>query len=118
MADLKTKIEVELECIDQVLAEIPSYDQLPELSILELAGVATFLHNFYNGIENIIKQIITSKNITIPTGSSWHKNLIDIATTNNIISKETKESLGEYLAFRHFFSHLMHWIFIQIVWNH
>ena len=45
------------------------------------------------------------KNIPLPEGGSWHKDLLKIAVENKIISKETVIKLGEYLAFRHFFSH-------------
>lgn len=72
MAELKYKIEAELENIDKVFKVIPSHDKLPTLPILEIAGVATLLHNFYNGIENIIKQILSSKRITVPEGNSVH----------------------------------------------
>lgn len=105
MADLNEKIEIELEYIDQIFKEMPSHDRLPTLSNLELAGVATFLHNFYNGIENIIKQILLAKQISIPEGEAWHKKLLNLAVSSEIISENTKKDLGEYLAFRHFFSH-------------
>ncbi len=102
---LSKKINAELENIDEVFEEIPSHEKLPYLSTLELAGAAALLHNFYNGIENILKQIFISENIEIPEGKSSHKELIETAVKNQIISEELKNTLGEYLAFRHFFSH-------------
>ena len=105
MDKLSQKLNAELENIDEVFNEIPSHTKLPYLSTLELAGVAALLHNFYNGIENILKQILLSKDIIIPEGKSWHKELLEISVTNKIISEENKNSLGQYLAFRHFFSH-------------
>ena len=57
MASLSQKIQAELENIDEIFNEMPSHSKLPSLSTLELAGVAALLHNFYNGLENIIKQI-------------------------------------------------------------
>ena len=51
MADLKDKIVLEIQNIENILAEMPSPEQMPQLSLLELAGVATLLHNFYNGLE-------------------------------------------------------------------
>lgn len=107
MANLKEKIEAEYENIEQALNEMPIHTQLPNLSILELAGVATFLHNFYNGIENILKQIFIARNISLPTGNSWHKDLLNDAADNNIISSKAKAMLKEYLAFRHFLVMLM-----------
>ena len=105
MVRLSQKIEAELENIDEILNEMPSHSSLSLLSTLELAGVAALLHNFYNGIENILKQIFMSQKITIPEGHSWHKDLIEQAVKEGIISEECKNNLGQYLAFRHFFSH-------------
>lgn len=105
MANLKEKAEAEFENIEQALNEMPAYTQLPNLSILELAGVATLIHNFYNGIENVLKQIFIARNIPLPAGDAWHKDLLNNAVENEIISLKAKEMLKEYLAFRHFFSH-------------
>jgi len=105
MVSLKDKIYAEYENIDEIIKELPEKDKLPCLSFLELAGVATILHNFYNGVENILKQYLLSINIPLPAGSSWHKDLLILATKNGIISEDTMYLLGEYLAFRHFFSH-------------
>jgi uncharacterized protein YutE (UPF0331/DUF86 family) len=105
MADLAEKIRAELENIDEVIEEIPSHLILPKLSNLELAGAAALLHNFYNGVENILKQIIVSKNITLTESRTWHRELLEKAVSNKIISEECKNNLGQFLAFRHFFSH-------------
>ena len=60
MVRLKQRIQAELENIDEIFKEMPLHSSLPRLSTLELAGVAALLHNFYNGIENILKQIFVS----------------------------------------------------------
>jgi len=105
MADIKQKISLEFENIENIIKEMPEANNLPQLSILELAGVATLLHNFYNGIENILKQILLYKKLNLPTGQSWHRDLLNMAINEGILSPELKEILSEYLAFRHFFSH-------------
>ena len=70
-----------------------------------MAGVAALIHNFYNGIENILKQIVISCGKELPDNSSWHRDLVNIAVSNDIISESTAKELRQYLAFRHFFSH-------------
>lgn len=105
MVRLKQRIQAELENIDEIFKEMPLHSSLPRLSTLELAGVAALLHNFYNGIENILKQIFVLQKISVPEGQSWHKDLLEKAVKEEMISEECKSHLGQYLAFRHFFSH-------------
>ncbi|MBA7703417.1 hypothetical protein ES703_112203 [subsurface metagenome] len=105
MAEVHKRVEAELENIEHVVAELPGSDSLPSLSSLELAGVAALIHNFYNGIENILKQIVISCGKELPDNSSWHRDLVNIAVSNDIISESTAKELRQYLAFRHFFSH-------------
>ena len=105
MANLRDEIDIDVENINRIFAEMPNYKTLHQLSTLELAGVATFLHNFYNGTENIIKRILIDKGLVIPQGSSWHKELLNLAEAEGIISNQLKVQLGEFLAFRHFFCH-------------
>ena len=76
-----------------------------EFSFIELAAAATFIHNIYNGIENILKQALKEEGITIPTTASWHKELLNKAATKGLIRKELSDELMEYLAFRHLFIH-------------
>ena len=105
MARVHELVEAELENIERTIAELPDSGSLTNLSTLELAGVATLIHNFYNGIENILKQIVISLGQKIPCGQFWHQDLVKIATSSSIISESTAKEMRRYLAFRHFFSH-------------
>ncbi len=105
MADLREMIEAEVENIQKVLKEIPDSNSLHGLSRLELAGVGACLHNFYNGIENILKQITIFEGIEIKQSSTWHSDLINMSSQKKIIQEKTSRELRKYLAFRHFFSH-------------
>jgi hypothetical protein len=105
MADVRERVAAEVENIERTLKEIPPANRCPDLSTLELAGVAALLHNLYNGIENVLKQVIESRNLSIPAGDSWHRDLLALAADEHVVSRETLEALKPYLAFRHFFSH-------------
>jgi len=105
MASLREKVDVELENISIVLGELKKVKNKSNKSIVELAGIGTFLHNIYTGIENILKQILSSQGIQIPNSDSWHQDLLMQAVSKGVITETTKKQLAKYLAFRHFFIH-------------
>ena len=94
----KQNVEAALDNLNKALARINK-------STIELAAIGTFLHNIYNGIENILKQIVRLKSIEIPKSESWHKDLLNLSVTKGIISEELSDQLYEYLTFCHFFIH-------------
>jgi hypothetical protein len=67
MADIPYKIKLEMDNISTVLSELEKVDDISTLSMLELAGVATFLHNVYNGVENILKFSLELSNAQLPS---------------------------------------------------
>jgi uncharacterized protein YutE (UPF0331/DUF86 family) len=105
MAKVHEQVEAEYENIERALAEVPDMGSLLNLSNLELAGLAALIHNFYNGVENILKLLVNAVGKKLPDGPSWHQDLINTAIANDIISESTARKLRQYLAFRHFFSH-------------
>lgn len=104
MADCKTKVNAELEAIKNTISELPN-PPFTSLSTLELAGVAALMHNFYNGVENILKQPFSNGDYAIPTRSAWHRELLSKSVEYQLISDSIADELKKYLAFRHFFSH-------------
>ena len=105
MASVKDKILAEIENIEKVLIELENVKNKPTKELVVLVGIGAFLQNIYTGMENILKQMLLHQNISIPESATWHKDLLNLAFDNNLISKETVDIIGKYLVFRHFFTH-------------
>ena len=105
MGDLNKQILAEKENVEKALNNLKSAMERKEKSVVELAAIGTFLHNIYNGIENILKQILKAKGIEIPKTDTWHKDLLNLSVSRGVISEKLSDELYEYLTFRHFFVH-------------
>lgn len=105
MVDLTRKIAAEKENVEKALDNLKDAMGREEKSTIELAAIATFLHNIYNGIENILKQVLKAKGIQIPKSETSHKDLLELSVSIGIISEKLSDQLYEYLTFRHFFVH-------------
>ncbi len=103
MVSLSEKIEAEKENVERTLKDLEMAMKKKEKSVIELSAIATFLHNIYNGIENILKQILKEENIKLSKSDTWHKDLLELSAENEIISEKLVDKLREYLTFRHFF---------------
>jgi hypothetical protein len=107
------KIQFEIDQIDELInASSPLLDlcRIREPDFVEKCGIAMILQSFYNGIEKIVLLIAKNKDLNLPNGIKWHKELFDNAfqgTKNRtpIFRDELNELLNDYLQFRHFARH-------------
>ena len=111
----KTVAEVTFE-IDQIDQLFAVYSGLLERvqrctpDPVEIAAIASVLHSFYNGLENIFLSIAKGLDQQVPTGSQWHRDLLvqmsqQTAKRGRVISAELIPKLADYLGFRHFYRH-------------
>jgi uncharacterized protein YutE (UPF0331/DUF86 family) len=103
-----------LATVQKVTDAIESlYDKIKDKtpSLIELSAMAAFLHNFYSGVENIMRRIASALDDNIPSGTSWHTDLLNRmgieigGIRKNVFSEDTINELAEYLSFRHMFIH-------------
>ena len=103
------KIEDELTELDQLKDRIQIVWEKYKTNADEfyLDSVALNLHGLYSGFEKIFLEVAKEIDENIPDGSSWHKELLDQMALKiknlrpAVISKESRDILDEYRAFRH-----------------
>lgn len=105
MVDLKQAITVEEELIGNTLHTLEQTLNRTERTAIELAAIATFVHNIYSGIENLMKRALLSIGVSPPPSASSHKDLLDLTVQFGIITQGLSEELDAYRGFRHFFVH-------------
>ena len=107
------EINNELAMLDQLLNSNQVLFKKVKVSSpdrIELLALATILHSFYNGIENIFIRIAKRIDKKIPSSPYWHQELLKQMTLNikerpAVISEKLFDKLSAYLGFRHFFRH-------------
>lgn len=108
-----SQVEFEIGQIEQLFT---SYADLIERAnktqpdLIEVTALASVLHSFYNGLENIFLSIAKGIDRDIPTGPQSHRDLLTRMTQSTsrralVLKVETAYQLADYLGFRHFFRH-------------
>jgi hypothetical protein len=108
-----SQVQFEIGQIDLLL---DSYSDLLERleknvpDLVESTAIASVLHSFYNGLENIFLSIAKGIDRDVPASAQWHRDLLNrmteaTAERKPVLTAETSEQLSEYLGFRHFFRH-------------
>lgn len=107
------QINFEISQIDKlfrVYADLLNRVQQRPPDTVEIAAVASVVHSFYNGLENIFLSIAKLIDQDVPSGPKSHSDLILQMTRvtkkrRAAISKGTAKKLADYLSFRHFYRH-------------
>ena len=109
--ELKEDLTDEEKAIDETLERLLNarneFDAKKRNYLVEPA-MGTYLMNFYNGIENIIKRIVKGYYLTFPKGASWHKELLNLSSNPPsekiaLFNGNIGERLHAYRNFRHRF---------------
>ena len=108
---LKADVLDEIEAIEEILVDLSSLKKEMDsesLTNTQKAAIGTFLMNFYTGVENIVKRISKGYYQSVPTGPSWHRELLDLSCNPPegkipIFTQEIVDRLNPYRGFRHLF---------------
>ena len=109
--ELKEDVLDEEKAIDETiekLCQIRGNFDPQKQDILTEPAMGTYLMNFYNGIENILKRISKEYYLITPKGNSWHKELLNLSYNTPegkiaIFDQGIVEKLVPYRNFRHRF---------------
>ncbi len=107
------QIRFEIAEIDRLLAvyaDLLARVQQRQPDTVEIAAVATVLHSFYNGLENILLSIAKGVDRAVPSGAQSHRDLLVQMTRTTtkrraVISSDSAKKIADYLGFRHFYRH-------------
>jgi hypothetical protein len=108
-----SQVEFEIGQIDQLFksyADLLERVQKNMPDLVEVTAVASVLHSFYNGLENIFLSIAKGIDADVPAGSQWHRDLLtrmaeSTARRRSVLTTEMAHRLADYLGFRHFYRH-------------
>lgn len=110
---MKQRIANELQSLENVVRGLQTFlsTASSEPSEIEIRGVASYLHDFYSGIERIFERIAVTLDGGLPAGEHWHQLLLQQMEEKQkdmrpaVIDRMLSMRLLDYLKFRHRFRH-------------
>lgn len=108
-AELATDMQVVQAIVDEVKQGYASLRAGKEPDLLTMMGLAALLHHFYSATESAFERIVKYFDGGLPTGDSWHRDLLCRAATEipdvrpAVISKALQRQSDDYRRFRHLF---------------
>ncbi len=106
---VRNEILSEIEHVSRLMDEYNDFviKYSAHMDVYLLRVKATFMADFYMGVEKIFKLIVEEINGGAPRGEGWHKRLLHAMTLEArgirpaVISKELYQDLLKFLGFRH-----------------
>jgi hypothetical protein len=79
------QIAFEIGQIDHLFEAYASLIEAAQLNLIEATAMASVLHSFYNGIENLFLSIAKEIDHDVPASERWHRDLLTrmIEATSN-----------------------------------
>ena len=108
-----SQVKFEIGQINQLFesyADLLERAQKKAPDLVEVAAMASVLHSFYNGLENIFLSIAKGIDQDVPAGVQWHRDLLTRMTEATssrgpVLTVDRAHQLANYLGFRHFYRH-------------
>lgn len=106
---VSTELRAELAQIDQIMKDYAGFTEKYErrMDAYLLRAKASFMADFYMGVENIFRTIAEELNGGAPRGDGWHKRLLTGMAVEQkgvrptVISPALSAELAQFLGFRH-----------------
>jgi hypothetical protein len=109
-AEIREDREAMTRCLSDIEAAAASLSTSPT-DRAQQAFAAVALHGWYTGLETIIERIARTIDRSVPTGDTWHRDLLSQSMAEipglrpAVLPATLKRDLVELLDFRHFFRH-------------
>ncbi len=113
-ADIIDEIKIEIENLSSVVIELMMLlkeSEVRELSVRDKTAAGSFLSQFYNGVENILKRICRLRKIELPKDELWHLKLFKMyckpaqKSLPLLFDESLENDFSSYRRFRHIVHH-------------
>jgi hypothetical protein len=107
------RIQFEIEQIDRLLdaySELLGLADSDDPDLITITAMASVLHSFYTGVENIFGIVAKQIDMNVPQGARFHSELLAIMAQQTpqrpaVLDAELATQLLRYLGFRHYYRH-------------
>jgi len=107
------RIQFEIDQIDRLLdayAELLGLADSDDLDLITVTAMASVLHSFYTGVENIFGIVAKQIDMNVPQGARSHSELLAAMQQETpqrpaVLDAKLATQLLKYLGFRHYYRH-------------
>lgn len=106
---LRAAIVKELDALDRLPDEARELIEVAAPETMHVRALGSVLHDYYTGVERILKRILEQVDRDVPDGNAWHREVLERTTLQvrgtrpPVLDDTLAEDLGELLGFRHVF---------------